>query len=638
MIEKNEALNTDGGKLNQVWTEYQQARTYQMSIGLHDKIPEFVRFFQGDQWAKPTKRTAHLPRPVFNFIEMIVNHKIANVGGTPLKLNFIAPNDNVSSSKFTRFAHYQLKEMRQSELDAEALRDGAVKGTYAYHYYWDDSVGGNRGAFEGGLRGQVIDPLNIFFANPREPNEQKQKWIIISSRVEVGAVKEMADEGVDKSLIVSDTVESAYNEIEQEGDELCTLLLKYFRKDGEVYFTRATKNCVVNKAKPLNPYLTEELMKKKEVDTGIDSQPENDLEKEDKLEEKKFSVYPISVGSWKLQDKSIYGRGEVESIIPNQKAINFEIAMQLLNHQELGWGKILVKRDALDGQEITNTPGEVIVDHTPGQNWGIQRLSGEGFTAGALGFAPQILELTRTVTNSTEVVTGDMISKDLSGRAIAQLQSEGKKATGFLQRSFMKNYEKIGIILQQFFIFYYDDAEFSYELTIDEQQEIEELQMANNNTQPIEKTKNDIFNGEEFKDTKFNIVVEAGAGTEYSELMAMEMLNTLFLNGNIQKMTPEQLEIFITLYPESAIPFKQEFRQIVRKQKASELGKLKETNAQLEQQLVQLDNYVKQQEQVIKQLDGELKRSNVITQQLQKEYSDKINALLGRQQQPTQQP
>lgn len=618
-------------EINEVWDQYQNAKTYLMEAGLYEKIPEFTRFYEGDQWPKPTKRTAHMPRPIFNFIEMIVNHKVANVGGTPLKLNFVAPNDTVASSKFTRFVHYQMKELRQSELDARALINGAVKGTYIYHYYWDESVASNRGKYEGGVRGQVLDPLNVFFANPRETDEQKQEWIIIESRESVKAVKEMADKDVNKDLIVGDELESPYKEIEQKGDELCTLLLKYFRKDGEVYFTRATKNVIVNKPTPLNPYLTEKLMRTKE-DSEIATQPDNELEKEDGVEDMKFHLYPISVGSWKPKDKSIYGRGEVETMIPNQKAINFEIAMQLLNHQELGWGKILVKHDALRGQEITNTPGEVLIDHTPGNNWGITRLEGQGFSAGALNFAPQILELTRTVTNSTEVVTGEMISKDLSGRAIAQLQAEGKKSTAFLQKSFMKNYEKIGLILQQFNIFYYDETEFSYELDIDELTQLEEEQLANGITEPIETTRNDIFNGKEFKDTKFNIVVEAGAGTEYSELMAMEMLNTLFLNGNIQRMTTEQLELFITLYPDSAIPFKQEFRQIIKRQQRSELGQLKQLAQEQEQQILQQQEYIQQLEQAVKNLDGELKRSNQITMQLQQEYTEKLNYLLGRTQ------
>lgn len=617
-----------------IWDEYQQAKTYQSSIGLTTKIPEYQRFYEGDQWPKPTERTKHMPRPVFNFIEMIVNHKVANVGGTPLKLNFVAPNDKIASSKFTRFVHYQMKEMRQSELDARALIDGAVKGTYVYHYYWDETVAGSRGNYEGGVRGQIIDPLNIYFANPKEHNEQKQKWIIIESRETVDAIKEMADDDVDKDKISANPLESAYGEIEQDGSELCTLLLKYFRKDGEVYYTRATKDVVINKPTPLNPLLTEKLMRKAEkIDTEIPNQPDSELEEEKDIDERKFSLYPVVVGSWKIKDKSIYGRGEVEGIIPNQKAINFEIAMQLLNHQELGWGKILVKPNALDGQEITNTPGEVIVDHTPSTNWGITRLEGQGFSQGALTFAPQILELTRTVTNSTEVVTGEMISKDLSGRAIAQLQSEGKKSTAFLQKAFMKNYEKIGLILQQFNVFYYDEREFSYELSIDEEEMLEEQFMQNGIDAPINKTQFDTFTGSEFKSTPFNIVVEAGAGTEYSELMAMEMLNTLFLNGNIQNMTSEQLEMFITLYPDSAIPFKQEFKQIIKRQQRSELGQLKKLAQEQQAQLEQAQGQIQQYEQVIKQLDGELKRSNAITLQLQKEYAEKINTLLGQIQQ-----
>lgn len=616
--------NTKETKANKIWEDYENAKAYQTNIGLRENLPKYVGFYEGwGQWAKPTKRTAHMPRPIFNFIEMIVNKKVADVTGNPIKLNFVADNNNVATNRFTRFASFQQKEMKQEEVDTRAILGGAVKGTYIYHYYWDETAPGNRGEYEGALRVQSLDPLSVFFADPTEPDEQKQKWIMFEDRVEVDSVKEMADKGIDRALIVSDTLESAYKEEEQKGTDLCTLITRYFRKDGEVYFEKAIKSTVIHEPRPLNPDIIEKMLKNKE-DTAIANQPDEDLEV-DRFDEYKASLYPIVVGNWKIKDKSIYGRGEVENIIPNQKAINFEIAMQLLNHQELGWGKIIVKRDALQGQEITNTPGEVIVDHTAQNSWGIQRLEGQGFSAGALAFAPQILDLTRTVTNSTEVVTGEMISKDLSGRAIAQLQAEGRKSIGSIHKSFLKVKEKQGLVMAQFYKFFYEDKEFSYDIPLDEKEMLEEEYREKGINEEVPKSKTDIFNGAEFRDTRFNIIVEAGAGTEYSEIMAMEMLNALFLNGTISKLSSEQLEQFITLYPDSAMPFKSDLKAIIRKQQRSELNQLRQLAQEQAQQLEQLGTYTKQQEQVIKQLGGELKKTTSNFDALKSEYAEKIN-------------
>ena len=70
------------------------------------------------------------------------------------------------------------------------------------------------------MRCEIIDALNIFFANPTELDEQKQEWILIASRENVKSVQEKADKGVDKDLIIADTNDSKYGTIEQEGDKL----------------------------------------------------------------------------------------------------------------------------------------------------------------------------------------------------------------------------------------------------------------------------------------------------------------------------------------------------------------------------------------------------------------------------------
>jgi hypothetical protein len=73
--------------LNQVWTDFENAKNYQHSLGLNEKIPKFVKFYEGDQWPEPTKKTKKLPRPTFNIVEMIIDNKVSNVLGSPINLN-----------------------------------------------------------------------------------------------------------------------------------------------------------------------------------------------------------------------------------------------------------------------------------------------------------------------------------------------------------------------------------------------------------------------------------------------------------------------------------------------------------------------------------------------------------------------
>lgn len=56
----------------------------------------------------------------------------------------------------------------------------------------------------------------------------------------------------------------------------------------------------------------------------------------------------------------------MEGIIPNQKIINLMSSMHALAAQNTAWGKYIVSEGALRGQVITNIPGQVLIDYSPG--------------------------------------------------------------------------------------------------------------------------------------------------------------------------------------------------------------------------------------------------------------------------------
>jgi hypothetical protein len=638
----------NNSSLSQVWRLWEQGVTYFQQKNFYNALQEWIDFYEGRQWGN-SKLSRTFPKHTYNVIKMIIDAKTSNVTSTPIKLLYKSSNILQKTTKWNKFAEYQMRKMGQEKANRKAVLDGYTKGTYIYHYFWEEDSVSSLGIYKGDLNVEVIDMRQIAVADPTEKDIQKQKWIIVATREEVKAVIAKADKNgidenskqeIDISQIVADNNEIIANKVEQDKSGLCTVLTRYFRIDGEVYFERAVKGTLVNSARPLNPKISEKklkLNKEKEtfeenvnenevneildIDAKITSLHDNKLEMIDK-NSNKFYLYPIELSCLNERDGSIFGISEAESLIYSQKSLNLQMSLITKNAKDVGWSKWLVKKEALDGQEITDEGGQILYDNTPiGSGWGVQLMQGQQFAGGALDLASTIINLMRTVTNAGEIFTGDMISKDLSGTAIAQLQAQATKTTDAQLRALMTSLERCGKIIELFYKFYYDKAKYSFEL--DTMEKFNAAQNEGISEIDVPDMMSDEFSGNEFMDTEFDLVVEAGMGTRYSEILAMDTLNTLFINGGLQNMPPDILEQFVTLYPDSAMPFKNELMAIIKKQQSSENAMLKQNVEQLTNLLKQAQSKIQQQEMYNKQLTEEFTNKMRIASDMLKEMDNK---------------
>ncbi len=596
----SEKIDT-ASEVTSLWEDYQNGLAYQQSSGLAKNLPKFVKFYEGDQWPAPTKNTKNLPRPVVNIIKMICRNKKSAILSVPVKIIYRAEDDMADVEKFNRFADYIQKELGQDALDKKAIDDAVKKGSYFYHYYWDSEAKGKDGVKEGGLRCEIIDPLNIFFSDPTQLDEQKQEWILIASRENVKSVKAKCDADVDQDAIVSDENDSKYGTIEQEGDKLCTVLTRYFRKDGEVYCEKATKNIVVNKPFAITPDLDAAgKILGFEEDAPNNALPDNHEQESLVPAAVKAHLYPIVVGNYEIRERSIYGLGEVEGLIPNQKAINFNLAMALLNNQELAWGKYIVLPNALKGQTITNEPGQVLIDHT-GSGQGIRKMSEQTIQTQPLQIIDTLTQLTRVVTGSTEVMTGETLGAGMSGAAIAQLQSQAQAPVEELRDAFWIVKEKQGKVLAQFFKLYYTDKAFSY---TDEQAPTDANGVPMQGAAMEEVQMGDVFSSQEYEHTEFSVVVEATSGTKASAAGDINALDVLLARGAISMKT------YLKAYPKDALSNRSE---ILKGIEADEQDQIKQLTQQLEQaqvQNVELAKIVEQQKATVDQVVAVIKENN----------------------------
>lgn len=538
--------------------QYKEGLNYQKIMGFNTKWPEYERFKAGDQWPAATEKTKNLPRPVFNLIRFILNHKISSVANENLKMSFspeevpepeekpeqtqpiqvetpqpgIPPQPPTppkpinpelqqaqeGAEKFTKFSDSTWEEIKQDELNEDFLDDAATIGTGILHYYWDDSTsGGITTLYKGDMAGETLDPINVFFGNPQQRKIQKQPYIIISSRDLIESIKAEAKsnkvKAEDLDMISPDknTTDEGYDSAQKEptDSQKATVLTKYWKEDGKIWLCKVCSAVVV----------------KPKIDTG-------------------FTLYPIVTMAWEKRKKSINGVSEAEGLIPNQKAINFIIAMMLLSVQETAWPKIVAKEGALQ-QQITNTPGEIIIDYNnQGLDGGIKYMQPGTISQFAPMVVDKIMDFTRTLTGASEVATGDPFTKDLNASAIIALQNAAKIPIDQIKRRFYRAMEDVGRVWEQFYKAKYVTTR---NVTVEDDE---------GNKIPMK------FNGSDYKDVPMKLKIDIGASSSFSESLMMQSLDR-FLDK--QYIT---FEDYLEYVPNNVVPFKDRLKKVIEQRKA----------------------------------------------------------------------
>lgn len=528
-----------------LWQDYEKSLLTQVVSDIRQSIPKCVDFYEGRQWPSATESTKNLPRPVVNIIKMICRNKKGAILSVPVKILYKSFSPCTDVQRFNDFASSLFKEMGQDSIDRLAIDDAIKKGSYFYHYYWDSNARSSADGELGSLRCELIDPLNIFFSNPCELDEQKQDWIIISTKMDVSKILAISDNTLSKEELLSDAQNSKKFDLPIDDSKKITVLTRYFKQDNEVWCERATKNHIICKPFKLIPTLLDsqlgELASKKPAQQ-VTRRIINET-----------ILYPIVSGYYERKEGSIYGMGEVEGLIPNQKAINFNIAMALLNAQQCAWGKYIALPNALNGQKISNVPGQVLIDYS-GTGDGIKKMPELELSKIPMELVSMLNSMTRSVSGASEVMTGETYTSTLSGAAIAYLQAQAQIPIEELRNNFWDTKRKQGLVVAQFMKHCFWKRAYIKEPLTTGDEKASEI---------------DNFYSCDYENALFDVYVEAIGGTKSSLASDISLLDTCLKNGKIS------LETYIKAYPASAITNKEEILKQIQSEKLSEISLLK---------------------------------------------------------------
>jgi len=654
-------------------------KSFKEGSGLIDAVKQTRAFYEGRQFDDDGNEENAI-RVSMNFMKMCAKLKSAKVVGTERYITFTADND-YDCHQLQRFDEYNYRKLDEKTKSFISVLNGFVDATAVYGYRWDEDDTTYKGIYKGGLVGENYNLLGWAVANQFLHSMQNQKWVMYWREADVQGVRalvEREDEEEKKRVqehIVPDNYTEEENGVKKEyiNHGLCTLLTRFFRIDGEVCFMCSTRevdlfefphfmNPKVNKSiKAKAKKIVEDYKNRNKEENEEDSEKTFDkvddyridiedmavqLRKHEVFSDKeysetkeKFYLYPFAFFTPDEIPDSFYGFCDLRDMVRIQKGYNFAISMVLKCLENNAYNKIIVKEGALQGQEVTNEPGQVLTDHTRMTNgFGIKFAESQPMPNGVIDFARNLFEQTRLMYGFDEVMNGDVSNQDISGYAVQQMIKQSNTSIEQQQQLYWQFEKEKAEIRLMFYKFYVDEAKYTYELPnykVEQEEQSRQMLLARQQqlqaqgqqlevgqgidlTKPTKQYQVRDFSGKEMFGANFDVNIDVIQGLADSKLAEAQMWDTLIMNGNIQNMEPEMLELYLEANPTVSQRSKATLKAIVEKQKQTE-------NYQLKQKLQEAVGILQRVIQYSKELEAQNGYKTQYIDNLTKEFTDKIN-------------
>lgn len=389
-------MNTKELKPTNIWNIYEKLQNFMSRRNIYADTDKNFRMYNGDQWyglkVKDTEKIQN------NFIKQIVRQKVSNITSNLFAINY-SP-ENIENTEFFETAQKacDLLNKKASKVWDKDFMDKKVKKWTKQSAINDESVCYVTYDFDNDLPlNEVIAKNDIMYGNENEDEIQFQPYIIIRQRKTIIELEEMAKkeeipEELIKELITdSETSTLSGDSAKDEVEDKAWLITLFYKKNGKVYYSQATKYCEI----------------KKERNTGL-------------------SLYPIAHYNWEDQEGNARGIGEVRQLIPNQIEANKIAMRRAVTSKNISYPQKVVDIDAIQNPNDINKIGALIKFRDMGG-----RKASDIFmttTPGQMGtdsekLQNELITLSKDLNNAGDSTTGNINPESASGRAILAVQN-----------------------------------------------------------------------------------------------------------------------------------------------------------------------------------------------------------------------
>lgn len=465
-----------------IWQEYETGVSYKQSIGekgLYETVKQNENFFIGNQWEGVN--APDLDKPVINILKRVIAYFVSTLVSDDIGINvepFGGAVDEAEKEMMSVISQQFDTVMENCGMTAknrDAIKNAAVDGDACLYFWFNPEIRVNRQTV-GQIECEEIDNTNVYFGNPQVWDVQKQPFIIISQRRLLSSVREEARKnGVrDVDSITADDDPNGVN-LEKETGK-CTVLVKFWKENGDIWFSKTTRNTVIKKPTNL-----------------------------------KYKRYPLAWFSWDKIKNSMHGQACLTGLIPNQIFVNKMFAMSMQHVKNMAFPKFIYNASLLP-KGFSNRVGEAIpVNGDPMMAVNTKTITAD-MSSQVLQMIDNVVSYTRDTMGATDAALGN-VRPDNTSAIIATQKASAMPLE--LQRmsfyQFVEDYARIFLDMMA--------ADYG----------LREVVCTDSEGTP----RKAVFDFSQLKELYLKLNIDIGASTYWSELMQVQTTDSLYANGII---------------------------------------------------------------------------------------------------------
>lgn len=415
-----------------IWDLYERGRSFLRLAGRYTEDSDRnYRMFNGNQWEGA--KLGDVEPVQKNFIKPIVKYKVSVIHDNLYAINYSSLNfENTAFRKNAeRYCDmlngYAARIWEQDKLDFKGrkiTKDAAINDEGIIYVDFDEEK----------MKpvNQVLKRLDIYYGDENEEDIQEQPYILIRRRLTVAKAQELAlDEGAseeDLKFIIgdSDRYDESGEAAKDEVDDKVTVIYKFYKQNGTVRFSVATKYLDIVE----------------DVDIGI-------------------SLYPIAHFCWEEKEGSARGEGEVRYLIPNQIEVNRTEVRRVLTAMYQAFPRTIADVTKIENPQALNTVGGVI--KTRGQTIDdVMKIVGvippAQMSPDVVKLQEDLINVTRDLAGAGDTATGQVDPESASGRAILAVQQASQAPMTEQKESYKNFIEDLARIWLEYLIAYSVDG------------------------------------------------------------------------------------------------------------------------------------------------------------------------------------
>ena len=484
------------------------------------------RMYNGNQWEGA--KIDGIEQAQYNFIETIVNFKVTSIHQNLWAIHYSSDNFETiefreTADKVCKMLDRRASKVWENDKITKKLRDVSYdsaindEGVIYVNYNEEKQDPEN----------EIIDKNNIQYGNEQCSDIQKQPYIIISQRKPIIELRRLAKElGVpeeDIGLIMgdTDTLEQSGEDAKLEKDEMCTLVTKMYKDNGEVWYERGTK--YVTFGKPMN--------------SGL-------------------KLYPVAHILWKNKKGNARGEGEVRTLIPNQLELNKTLARMLLSIKQCAYAIKVANTDKIANPQALNQIGGIIKTKNGANVEDVSKIftyiQPASMSTDVSKLISDLISITRDLRNTSEIATGSINPEDASGKAILAVQQASKQPLNDQQDALNNLIEDLARIWLDMWVTYSQEG-----MKLEE--EIENLD-TNEKVVRLVKIPSVVL-----ENLQGNVRIDVTPETPYDKYAREMSLENLLKAGYFAPQMVSQLRIYAEALPDNAVMPKRDILKICDK-------------------------------------------------------------------------